>query len=157
MHDQIAHASEVRPRPNLGDTSVPGRARDGAARRRGLAVSAAAVALTAYGGAIALIVGVISLGAELDERIPFESPVFGGVALAVIVGAPFTMVAVAAWRGSDRTDLLTLTAGCLLVGWIVVEYLFIRELSFLHPLYLAIGIGFVLASRWHGRSRVGRP
>ena len=75
----------------------------------------------------------------------------------MIVGVPFTMVAVAAWRGSDHTDLLSLSAGTLLVGWIVVEYLFIRELSFLHPLYLAIGIGFVAASSWPARSRVGRP
>ena len=38
------------------------------------------------------------------------------------------------------------------MGWIIVEFAFIRELSFFHPLYLAIGAAFVLAG---ARSRHG--
>jgi hypothetical protein len=104
------------------------------------------VASTAYGGAVALTAGVTSLDGELERRLPFASPVFGGIALALVVGVPFTVLAIAAWRGSDCTDQLSLAAGLVLIGWIVVEYLFIRELSFFHPLYLGIGIVFVVAS-----------
>jgi hypothetical protein len=39
------------------------------------------------------------------------------------------------------------TAGLLLVTWIVVQLLIIRTLSFFHPTYLAIGLAFV----WVGR------
>jgi hypothetical protein len=105
--------------------------------------------LTAWGGAAALIAGVISLGGELDSRLPLASPVFGGIALAVIVGIPLTVAALAAWRGSAHTDELSVAAGAILIGWIVVEYLFIRELSFFHPLYLGIGVGFIAESAKH--------
>ncbi len=96
-----------------------------------------------------LLTGVASLDAALEQRLPLASPVLGGIALALVVGVPFTLVAIAAWRSSSRTDQLSIASGAVLVGWIVVEYLFIRELSFFHPLYLAIGIGFVVSATSH--------
>ena len=115
--------------------------------RRGLAVAAALVALSAWGGAAGLATGSLALEGGLNARLPFHSPVVGGLALAVVVAVPFTLLAVSAWRGSERTDELALGSGALLVGWILVELAFVRELSFFHPLYLVIGGVFAFCGR----------
>src|SRR5689334_1550636 len=113
--------------------------------RVGRAVAGCVVAVCAYGGALGLMTGLLDLGADLNQRLPFHSPVFGGLALAAIVGVPFTTVAADAWRGSPRTDRSTFYAGYVLVGWILVELGFIREFSFLHPLFLAVGVACMVA------------
>ena len=116
-------------------------------RRRGLAAAAALVAVSAGGGALGLTTGGLMLDDRSTARLPFHSPVLGGLALAVVVAVPFTALAASAWRGSARTDELALGSGVLLVGWILVELAFIRTISFFHPLYLVIGGLFVLSGR----------
>jgi len=118
-----------------------------AQRRRGLELSAAIVAFTAFGGAVGLVTGWLSVGAELNARLPLHSPVLGGIALAVIVGVPFAALARQARRGDERSDETSRFAGAVLVGWLLVELAFIREFSFFHPTYGAIGIAFVVAGR----------
>lgn len=137
------------PSTQIADGSIPtaaGRA------RRGLAVLALVVSVSALAGAVGLATGTLALSPDLNERLPFASPVFGGIALAVIVGLPFAVVALMAWRGDERADLAAAGAGALLVGWIVVQLAFLRSLSFFHPLYAALGGLFV----WFGRGAVAR-
>ena len=130
--------------PHGGQIAAPRHA------RAGRALAGSVVALSAFGGALGLMTGLLDLGADLNERLPFHSPVVGGLALAAIVGVPFTTVAADAWRGSPRTDRSTFYAGYVLAGWIVVELGFIRELSFLHPFFFAVGVAFMIAgSRGH--------
>ena len=119
-------------------------------RRAGLAAFAALIAASAYAGAAGLITGGLTLGAVVTERLPFGSPVLGGLALTLIVAVPSTWLAVLAWRGDPRTSAAALLTGVLIIGWIVVEYLFIREISFFHPLYLIVGAVLV----WIGRHGV---
>ena len=126
-------------------TTASTHRRTGAPPRRGLAVFAAVNALSAYAGAVALATGLTGVGDRLNARLPFDSPVFGAVALILIVAVPMTVLARAAWQGDRRTDSLAVLAGALLVGWIVVELGFLRELSFFQPAYAAIGAGLVLA------------
>ena len=52
--------------------------------------------MSASGGAVGLGCGVLSLGAKLNERLRFVSPVVDGIALAFIVGVPFSVLAVRA-------------------------------------------------------------
>jgi len=122
------------------------------ARRTGLAVFAGLVAVSAYGGALGLILGFLDLGARINARLPFGSPVLGGLALALIVAVPSTVLAWWAWRGDPRTDLAAVVTGVLVIGWIVVELAFIRELSFFHPTYVAVGAALV----WVGRRALRR-
>jgi len=126
--------------------SSPGRA------RHGLAISAALVAISAFGGAAGLVTGSLSVGADLEQRLPLASPVLGGVALGLIVGVPFSVLAVLAWRGDEQTDLVSLCVGGLLIGWLVVELAFIRTFSFFHPTFGLIGAAFMYAGRraWPG-------
>jgi hypothetical protein len=123
-----------------------------ARRRLGLAVAGLANALAAFGGAIGLATGGLALESDLNERLPFASPVLGGIALAVVVATPFTAVAVLAWRGDERSDLAAGVTGVLLVGWIAVQLALLRAPTFLHAFYLAVGVGLV----WYGRAALTR-
>jgi hypothetical protein len=96
-----------------------------------------------------LISGGLSLG-DIASRLPFGSPVLGGIALALIVAVPSTMLAWFAWHGDPRTDAAALIVGILVIGWILVELAFLREFSFFHPVYLVVGGVLV----WIGRHGV---
>ena len=113
-------------------------------RRFLLASYTALVALSAWFGAVGLITGLVPAPSSLAARLPFHSPVFGGVALACVVAIPATLVTVLAWRRHPRTgDALALT-GLLLVGWILVEVVVVREFSPLQPVCLLAGAGLIL-------------
>jgi hypothetical protein len=119
--------------------------------RAGVAVFAAIIAFSAYAGAIGLVSGGLSLGDELTARLPFGSPVLGGIALALIVAVPSTWLAWLAWQADPRTDAAALAVGIVIIGWIVVELAFIREFSFFHPVYLVVGAALI----WIGRHGAG--
>ena len=72
------------PRSAVTVAKTPGR------RRAGVAVFAAIIAFSAYAGAVGLVSGGLSLGELLTARLPFASPMLGGIALALIVAAPTT-------------------------------------------------------------------
>ncbi len=134
--------------PNAASGSVTRPVgRSGARRATGTAVFAAVVAVSAWAGALGLVTGTLDLGAKLEQRLPFHSPVLGGGALAVIVGLPTTVVAILARRHDARAGASAVVAGALLVGWIVVEVAFIREFSFLQPCYAVIGVVFIAIGR----------
>jgi pimeloyl-ACP methyl ester carboxylesterase len=130
---------------------------DVGSRRPGLAVFAAFNALTAWFGAIGLTTGLIDLGGRLEQRLPFDSPVVAGVALAGSVAAPLTLLAWSAWRAWPSTGRIALASGTLLIGWIVLQVVVLRSFSYFQPAYLAIGVGFVVASHrvQTGRRRQG--
>jgi len=104
-------------------------------------------AASAWAGAIGLTTGAIGLGAALNQRLPFESPVAAGVALALIVAAPTSVLALLASRRDLRTGPAALTVGMLLVAWIVVQVLFLRAFSFFQPVFFAVGVWLALEGR----------
>jgi hypothetical protein len=114
---------------------------------RGLSIAALVVASSALGGALGLATGAVALGAELNGRLPFASPVLAGAALLVAVAVPFFVVAWMAWRGAPGVEQLAFLAGLALAGWIVVQLVVIRELSFFQPLYLVIAVAFMAVRR----------
>jgi hypothetical protein len=114
-------------------------------RDRAIGSLAALTAVSAYAGAAGLGTGFLATDSTLDSRLPFASPVFGGIALACIVGAPSMLLAVHAFGSSESFGRAAVVVGTVLIGWIGVELAFIRELSFFHPIYAAIGVVFVRA------------
>ena len=104
-------------------------------------------AFSAVGGGVSLILGYLSVGPELTARLPWGSAVVGGVALLLCVAVPNAVLGVLALRKDDRVAGAAVGVGLLLVGWILVELAFIRELSFFHPLYAGIGLVLVLLGR----------
>ncbi|WAL68947.1 hypothetical protein ORV05_14635 [Amycolatopsis cynarae] len=116
-----------------------------ARRRPGLAVVTALIAVLAYGGAVGLISGMLDLGDEIEARLPFRSPVFGGAALAVVVGVPMTVAAWLAARRDTRSSIAAVIAGSLLVGWIAVEIGFVQSYSWIQPVFAFAGLGVAYA------------
>ena len=96
------------------------------ARRPWLTAFAAVNAFGAWAGAVGLITGGTDFGEVINERLPFDSVVLAGVALATIVAVPLTMLAWSAWTGGPRTDELALVVGLLLIGWIIGQVAAIR-------------------------------
>ena len=114
------------------------------------------LAVSAFAGAIGLGIGSINFGSGINARLPLASPVFGGIALAAVVGVPMSVGAVAEWRRSKKADSAALVAGALLVGWIVVEVSVIRTFSWLQPTLLAAGLG-IAAVGYRGMARLNPP
>jgi hypothetical protein len=65
-------------------------------RRGWLVTSESVISAGAIAGSVGLIQGSIDLGVAINNRLPFESPVFAGGALFVIVATPMTIVVGAA-------------------------------------------------------------
>ncbi len=134
------------------DTSRTPASRAATASRRAALFLATLNAVGAAGGAVALVTGAIDLGAA-NARLPFHSPVLGGIALLVVVALPQSVLAWSAHRDDPRTPALGVACGVLLVGWILVEVVVLQAVAGLHWIYLAIGIVQVAL----GWSQVRRP
>jgi hypothetical protein len=68
-------------------------------RRWWLATYAALLALGAWAGAAGLTAGFLPLPEKLEDRLPFGSPVLGGLALTLLVAVPGSVLTAMAWRG----------------------------------------------------------
>jgi pimeloyl-ACP methyl ester carboxylesterase len=126
-----------------------------AQRRTGLAVFAGLNAAAAWGGAIGLISGGLSFGDELDARLPFESLLLAGLALGLLVAAPLSALAIAAWNGDPRTGVLATIVGAVLICWIGLQMVVLHAFSWFHPIYLAIGATFLVLGGRIGRRAGG--
>lgn len=134
-------------RPDAGTVSWAAGSPERVRRRVGSAALTTVIALSAYGGGLGLIIGFLPLGTTVEHRLPFSSPVLGGIALILIVALPASWAAWLAWQGDGRTDVALFIAGVLVVCWILAEIAFIREFSFFHPLYLVLGTVLIALGR----------
>ena len=125
--------------------------------RRVLIVLAVLNSVGALAGAWGLATGFLDLGQTLTGRLPFGSPVFAGVALGLLVALPNGALAAVALRRGRHTGLVGIAVGAAMVVWILVELAFIRELSFLHPLYSVVGLLMVWAGVRVVRVDLGVP
>ena len=113
-------------------------------RRAALTTFAGSVAASAWFGAIGMVSGLLPVEATLADRLPFDSPVFGGIALALVVAVPTTVASVLEWRGNARAGAMLTLAGVLLVGWIAVEIAVVRQFSPLQVICAVAGAGLAL-------------
>lgn len=117
-----------------------------------LFVDSVFVALTATLGGIALALGVDKFPAQWLIGTPFRSYVIPGLVLAVIVGGSATVAAVTMVRRSDKGVSLSITAGTILLGWLLGERLILPKAAFdpqfwwLEAVYIAAGLLMVLPS-----------
>jgi hypothetical protein len=123
--------------------------------RRLLVLLSALNAVGALGGALGLVLGILDLGPTVTGRLPFGSAVLGGVALGLLVAVPNGALLVLALQRSRHTGPLGIAVGAAMVVWILVQLAFIRELSFFHPLYVAVGLLMVWAGNRTVRLDVG--
>ena len=125
-----------------GEPAPPDRSR----RRPWLTAVAGVNAAAAWAGGIALATGGIDLGGEIDERLPFDSPVLAGLALVLVVAVPLTALTWSSFVDDGPTDELALVAGLALIGWICVQVVVIQTFSWFQPFYLGVGVVLVVAS-----------
>ncbi|MDV7101301.1 hypothetical protein R4227_14510 [Gordonia amicalis] len=101
-------------------------------------------ALFAFAGAVGLIGGGTDFGETINSRLPLDSPVLAGVALAVFVGVPMSVAAWLLYRKSDtRAVWVSVVAGGWLIGWIVIQLLVIRTYSFMQAACVGIGVALI--------------
>ncbi|MGD9996713.1 MAG: hypothetical protein AB7L17_22335 [Ilumatobacteraceae bacterium] len=124
---------------------------DRLAFRRTLAGLALVMAVAAVGGGLGLAMGWIDMGSTIDERLPFDSPVLAGTALAAIVALPMAVTAWRAWREDGRAGHTGELAGVMLVGWIAVQLVVIRQFSFLQPVCVAFALALLVLA-WNSGS-----
>ena len=124
--------------------------------RRWLLFLAVLNTVTALGGAWGLVSGVLDLGPG-TSRLPWGSSVVAGIALGLLVALPNAVLVGVALRRGRTTGLVGIAVGTAMVAWLLVELAFIRELSFFHPLYGAIGLLMVWAGIRAVRVDLGVP
>lgn len=104
-------------------------------------------AVLAGAGAVGLGTGSIDFGAPVMSRLPWHNVVLAAVALGVVVAVPMTVVAILAGRARRGYGPVAVLAGAMLVGWIILEIVIIREFSWLQPVFAAIGLLVVVLGR----------
>jgi hypothetical protein len=114
------------------------------------------LSIGALAGGIALVSrpdgSVMHFETSLLAGSPFSDFFYPGLILGGLFGVGSLVVALLGWRRAPIAPFLAFAIGGALMIWIVVELLIIKELSFLHPTYFAIGALISAASmRW------GRP
>lgn len=121
--------------------------------RRATITLAAFCGLTAIGCATELITwrhGNRFVPAWLLDDTPFDDFLVPGM-LLLFVGIACILAALATWRGHALALDARLIAGGVLTGWVVAQLAILREVSFLHALYLALGLALLvpaLRSAW---------
>lgn len=112
--------------------------------QRLLAAGTGLLAIFGYAGALGLITGAIYLGDEINARLPFHSPELVGVAEAVIVAVPMTVVTSLAAKEDARTGRAAVVSGVLLLAWVVLGVVVVGDRSWLQALLAAAGLCVLL-------------
>jgi hypothetical protein len=128
--------------------------------RRSLLGLEAFLAVGAYAGAAALVLAGPDMIGDAVEDLPFASPVFGGIALAVVNGLLPTVVLLGELRRAPWAATGHLLVGAALVSWIVVQVAFLGwpphwlQIAYFAYGWVIVGLA-VLARRVPTTPRVG--
>lgn len=117
----------------------------------------ALTAIAAYAGAVGLIGGGTDFGPAINEKLPWQSPVLTGVALAVLVAVPLTVATWQMWRVPQAAwPTIAIIAGLWLIAWIVLQLLVIGAVHPLQAMIAGIGVAVLLLGvLGRGRNRPG--
>ena len=110
------------------------------------------VALTAVGGGIAMATGLDPLPQEWLSGTPFEDFLIPGMLLTVLVGGSAAIATYATITSPAAGAMVSVVAGGLLMGWIVVEVLLLNQPSWTwtEAIYFGIGAAMVILGIVHG-------
>lgn len=130
--------------------------------RRALLVACWFTGLTALAGGLELMIwprgNELMPPPSMLEGTPFATFFVPGLLLAAVVGGLNVAAAVLVRRRHRFAARAAFVAGGALCVWIVVQMLMLRAFSWLHGLYLAIGvITVVMALAWGLRRRARAP
>lgn len=109
-------------------------------RRSVLCLLAGLMATWAFAGAFGLVTGALALRPAIVDKIPLHSPILAGVALALWVGLPMTVVALTVNDDDAHNAQTTMVAAAALIGWVLVQLVVLRELSWLQPVCVVFAV-----------------
>jgi hypothetical protein len=95
--------------------------------------------VSAVGGGIALMTGLIPKQASWVLHTDFKSLYFPGVILLAIVGGASLIAAFAMIKRADAWQLSSILSGVVMLIWIVGEIASIRAFHFLQVIYFVTG------------------
>jgi hypothetical protein len=107
------------------------------------------LAVSAFAGAVGLVVGLMNIPLSVLRGTPFTDFTVPALLLGIVVGGTALAAATIALFGPQRISLLgswrfdalaSAAAGCIMVGWMTVELALIGLGSWLQPLYFAVGL-----------------
>ena len=96
-------------------------------------------ALSAVGGGVALMTGLIPRQPSWVQHTDFSSQYFPGVILMAVVGGSSLIAALAMMKRTVAWQLSSILAGVIMVVWIVGEIASIRGFHFLQVIYFVTG------------------
>ena len=99
--------------------------------------------VSAAGGGVALLTGLIPEQASWLQHTGFESLYFPGVILMAVVGGSSLVAAAAVVKRAAGWQLASVLAGTIMVFWIVGEVASIRGFHYLQAIYLVTGAAVV--------------
>ncbi|WP_146340677.1 hypothetical protein [Nesterenkonia sp. NBAIMH1] len=98
-------------------------------------------AVTAVAGGVAIVLtGGLGMPASMLSNSSFDSFLWPGIILVVIVGGTQLVAAVLTIARQSSAPLWVAVAGCSMVIWIFVETVLIEGFSWLQGLYFATGL-----------------
>jgi hypothetical protein len=124
---------------------------------RGVLVALEAViALNAVGGGVYGLAGAKNVPREWLVGSPFHSYTIPSLVLLIFVGGGMTVAASLLVAGYRRAAEVAIAAGLILLGWIIVETMFI-PFSWLQPVFFVLGIAVVKLGFWQRISPREQP
>lgn len=99
--------------------------------------------ISATGGGIALMTGMIPKQASWIQHTDFSSQYFPGVILMAIVGGSSLVAALAMAKRAVGWQLSSILAGVIMLFWIVGEIASIRAFHFLQVIYFVAGAAVI--------------
>ena len=100
-------------------------------------------AISAVGGGLALMTGVIPRQATWFEHTGFAGQYFPGVILMAVVGGSALVAALAMMKQAPGWQLASILSGVVMLVWIVGEIASIRGFHFLQVIYFVTGAAVV--------------
>jgi hypothetical protein len=107
------------------------------------------VGLMAVPCGILLVVNGLGMSRDVLKDSPFDGFLVPGLLLTFVVGGSLLVAALLAWVGHPRARLVSLGAGCILLGWIVIEAAMVWSGRGLQVAILALAL-LILGLAWHG-------
>lgn len=99
------------------------------------------LAVSAIVGAIGLVVGFMNIPLSVLDGTPFADFTVPALLLGIVVGGSALAAAAIAVFGPRRYETLASAgAGCMMVGWMIIEVALIGLGSWLQPLYFVVGL-----------------
>jgi hypothetical protein len=111
--------------------------------------------LTAVAGGLALMSGTIKM-AGWTNYTAFPDLYFPGVILFAVVGGSALIAALAMMKRVTGAEIASLTAGMIMLFWIVGEIVSIREFHWLQVIYLLTSIAILAISPGAINAKEGR-